>query len=278
MSENIPDQSILTAFGVSGEPVLLQGGEGTCYRVDHLVFKPTNNAIETSWIADLNSSLSSPKFRIPKPIRAKDGSWVFNGWAASEFLQGEHRADRYTEAIEVCKDFHRALVDIPKPDWFDKKRDVFSLSDRMAWGELPIPDFELAEEPFKKIFGFLDENRLPNQLIHGDWGLAQILFHDQLPPAVLDMTPYFRPADFPIADMILSAIVDDGADISLLDSGKGIKEFDQLLLRAFVFRTCTYVGFQIHPENNYDWTSVIVRHLNMVDVVIDKINPKTLNY
>lgn len=274
MSKNKPGKAILEAFGVMGEPVLLPGGEGACYRVENIVFKPTKDAIETSWIAVINNDLSSHKFRVPKPIQAKDGTWVFNGWAASTFEQGEYRPGYYAEAIELCKDFHRALVDIQKPDWFDKKTDVFALSDRMAWGEFPIPDFELAKEPFKKIFSFLEENHLPNQLIHGDWGLGQILFHDELPPAVVDMTPYFRPADYPIADMLLGAMMDEGADISILDIGKEIKDFDQLMLRALVMRTCTYIGFQIHPENACDWTSVIARHLSLADKVIEKINPK----
>ena len=141
----------------------------------------------------------------------------------------------------------------------------------MAWGELPLPDFESAHESFKKVFHLLKDNRLPNQLVHGDWGAGQILFHETLPPAVLDLTPYFRPADYPIADMLLSAIVNHGADISIIDLGKEIEDFDQLFLRALVFRTCTYIGFQIHPENDYDWMPMIKRHLDLVDPMIKKL-------
>jgi hypothetical protein len=45
MKEKIPSQDILNTFGVSGKPVLLPGGEGTCYRVGNVVFKPTNDVI-----------------------------------------------------------------------------------------------------------------------------------------------------------------------------------------------------------------------------------------
>jgi len=85
------------------------------------------------------------------------------------------------------------------------------------------------------------------------------------------MTPYFRPADYPIADMLLSAVVNDNADISILDLGKDIKDFDQLILRALIFRTCTYIGFQVHPENSYDWSPTIVEYLDLFDLVISKI-------
>jgi len=166
-------QEIVAAFGVSGEPVLLTGGQDTSYLVENIVFKPTKDTVEASWISQINNGLTSNKFRVPKSFRAKDGSWVYDGWTASEFLQGEHRPGHYAEAIELSRVFHHALKDVPKPDWFDKKTDVFSLSDRMAWGELPPPDFEVANKPLQRVFGILKHNSLPNQLIHGDWGPGQ---------------------------------------------------------------------------------------------------------
>lgn len=271
MKENVPNQDVLNAFGVFGKPVLLDGGEGVCFRVDGVVLKLIKNSVEASWIADIYQNLTSDKFRVPKQIRAKDGSWVYKDWIASEFLDGEHRPGRYAEAIEISKIFHRALADIPKPNWFDQKTDVFAISDKIAWSELPLPDFKIANEQLKRISSLLRQNKLPNQLIHGDWGPGQILFHDTLPPAPLDMTPYFRPADYPIADMLVSAIANEGTDPSVLDLGKNIVNFDQLVLRALIFRTCTYIEFQIHPENDYDWVPVIIKHLNLIDIIVDKI-------
>ena len=267
----IPTQEILHAFNVSGIPNLLSGGQGTSYRVDNVVLKPTRDIVEPSWLAEIQNGLSSNKFRVPKPSRAKNGSWVFNGWTASEFLEGEHRPGHYAEAIELSRSFHRALKGIPKPGWFDKKTDVFAISDKMAWGETSLPDYDHAKEPLQRIFNLLKENRLPNQLIHGDWGTGQILFHDTLPPAVLDMTPYFRPADYPIADMIVAALDHEDADTSIIDLGINVKDFDQLLLRALVFRTCTYIGFQIHPENDRDWVPTIDRHLDLIDPIVSKL-------
>lgn len=271
MHEKIPNQNILNVFGVSGEPILLPGGEGTCYRVGNVVFKPTNDTVKSSWIAEINNNLKSDKFRVPKSIHSKSGTWVFDGWTASEFLEGQHRRGQYAEAIKLSKVFHKALANIPKPEWFDKKTDVFAIADKIAWSELPLPNFEPTKEPLKKIFNLLKDNHLPNQLIHGDWGLNQILFHDTLPPAIIDVTPYFRPADYPIADMIISALDHEDADLSILDLGQDIADFNQLLLRALVFRTCTYVEFQTHPENNRDWTPEINCHLNLFDIIIKKL-------
>lgn len=270
MPEKIPSQDILNAFGLSEKPILLAGGEGMCYRVGEVILKPTRNALESSWIAEINNNLISDKFRVPKPLRAKNGTWVFADWTASQFLPGQHRPDHYAQAIKVSTDFHQAIAKVAKPDWFDKKTDVFALADKMAWGEIPAYDFEIANEPLKKAFALLRENQLANQLVHGDWGPEQILFDDTLPPAVLDMTPYFRPRDYPIADMFISAIANDGAEISILDLGKNIKDFDQLILRALIFRSCTYIGFQTHPENNYDWTPTIIKYLGLLDNILKK--------
>ncbi len=274
MNNNVPNQDILNAFSVSGEPILLTGGEGNCYRVDNLVLKPTRNSIESSWIAEINNTLENKKFRIPKPIKAKDGLWVYNAYVANEYLEGSVQKGKYIEAIKISKEFHKSLLNIPKPDWFDKKEDVFAVADRMAWGEMPVHDYQVANEPLKIIFNLLKKNHLPSQLIHGDWGPEQILFHETLSPVILDMTPYFRPAEYPIADMLISAIVNDGADISIIDLGKDIKDFDQLLLRAFIFRICTYIGFQVHPKNNFDWTKKISKYLNFSNILIKLIKDK----
>jgi uncharacterized protein (TIGR02569 family) len=269
MADKKPNQDILKAFGISGKLILLPGGEGTCYRVGDVVLKPVRDVREASWIAEINNNLDSSEFRIPKPIKSRGGDWVFDGWTASKFLQGKHKPGHYAEVIKLNTIFHKALKNVPKPAWFDKKTDVFAISDRMAWGEIPIPDFKITNKPLKKIFSRLKENQLPNQLIHGDWGIDQILFHNTLAPAVLDMTPYFRPKDYPIADMLISAIINDNVNITILDLGKDINNFNQLMLRALIFRTCTYVGFQIHPENNYDWTPTIIKYVNLIDTIIE---------
>ena len=271
MKDSMPSSEVITAFNLSGEPVLLRGGQGAGYRVGDAVLKPAGDALETIWIAEINDMLVSDQFRVPKPLKARDGSWIYNGWTASAFLSGEHREGAYAEAKELCCAFHQAFRSVQKPSWFDKKTDVFALADKAAWGEIPLPDYEPANDRLKKLVGLLRENTLENQLIHGDWGLNQILFHPSLPPAVLDLTPYFRPADYPIADMLISGIINHGNDLSILQLGNDVKEFEQLALRALLFRTCTYVGFQVHPENDDNWQPMIEKHLELADSVITKL-------
>ena len=113
------------------------------------------NIVEASWIADIYNNLVSDKFRAPKPISTKDGSWVFNGWTVNRFVEGKHEDGNYTEAIKISKIFHKALIGISKPTFFEKRKDVWSVADKIAWGELPLPDFELTNKPLQRIFSLL---------------------------------------------------------------------------------------------------------------------------
>ncbi|MBU1167447.1 TIGR02569 family protein [Patescibacteria group bacterium] len=269
MKHNLPNQIVLEAFEVSGKPIRLKGGGGTCYRVDDIVLKPTKDIVVASWIAKIYDNLKSDEFRIPKPIRAKDNSWVYNGWTANKFVEGKHEDGNYDKAIKLSKIFHKALLGISKPTFFDNRNDIWAIADRIAWEELPPPDFELTNKPLRKIFGILKKNELPNQLIHGDWGTGNILFSKELGPAIIDFSPYWRPADFAIAVMIVDALVYEGADKSIIDLCSDIQNFDQLLLRALVRRICEYIGHQNHPENDHDRSDDIIKHLNIMEPIIN---------
>lgn len=266
--QNMPNKEILAAFGIIGQPIRLPGGQGTSYLVDNVVLKPTKDEVESAWIAEITEKLTSNKFRVAKPIRPNNQAWVYDGWTANQFVQGEHQKKNYQGTIQVSQDFHQALIGIPKPDFFDKRTNVFAVADRIAWGELPLPDFKLTNKPLAKIFGKIKKNNLPNQVIHGDMGTGNVLFAPQLPPAVIDISPYFRPADFSIAIMVIDALVYEGADISILNLCQGFKDFDQLLMRALARRILEYIGHQNHPERINDYTGEIKRHLQLMDLIV----------
>lgn len=76
------------------------------------------------------------------------------------------------------------------------------------------------------LHGRLEELDLPSQVVHGDLS-GNVLFADGAPPAVIDLTPYWRPAAFAAAVVVVDALVWGGGDPSLL------RRVDhQLLLRA----------------------------------------------
>ncbi|WP_159599675.1 hypothetical protein [Agromyces humi] len=78
---------------------------------------------------------------------------------------------------------------------------------------------------------------LPRPLIHGDL-TGNVLFEQGLPPAVIDLSPYFRPSEYAVAIIVVDAVCFEGAPPRtrrlLTDD-----DADQLLLRAVLFRALT---------------------------------------
>ncbi|MBU0706830.1 phosphotransferase, partial [Patescibacteria group bacterium] len=183
---------------------------------------------------------------------------------------GKHKAGNYAEAIIISQEFHKALVGIPKPTFFEKRNNVWSVADRIAWGEQPFPDFSLTKDYFQNLSTLLTTNKLPDQIIHGDWGHGNILFDKDDKPVIIDFSPYWRPADFSIAIMIVDALAYEGADVSIVELCTNINDFNQLLLRALTRRICEYIGHQNHPENTQDRSKDIEIHLNTFNTIFQK--------
>jgi hypothetical protein len=81
----------------------------------------------------------------------------------------------------------------------------------------------------------------PSQVIHGDL-TGNVLFDDELPPAVIDLSPYFRPPAFASAVVVADALVWEGADASLLDALDRDGALPQYLLRALIYRVAAFTG------------------------------------
>jgi hypothetical protein len=75
----------------------------------------------------------------------------------------------------------------------------------------------------------------PSGLIHGDL-TGNVLFDDELPPAIIDFTPYWRPLEFQSAIVVADALVWEGAPPELADAVA-----PQYLLRALIYRGVTSI-------------------------------------
>jgi len=152
---------------------------------------------------------------------------VIDGWTAGEYVPGEHSPRRWREIIAVGERFHRALAGVPRPDaLIDARTDPWAVGDRVAWGETPCPELD-------DILSALEPVDAPSQLIHGDL-TGNVLFHDDLPPAIIDFAPYWRPTEFASAIVVADAITWEGAPAELADAVQR-----QFLIRALVYRGVT---------------------------------------
>lgn len=182
----------------------------------------------------------SDQVRVPRPIRAVDGSWVYAGWAAHRWVEGAD-VSLPTE-LDVVRQasgaFHNAVSALPRPAFLDDRSDPWSYGDLVAWeGAAPLGFAPTKQLLIDGLAALLPVSS-PAQVIHGDIG-GNVLVADGLPPAVIDWPPYFRPVGFALAVAAGDAICWSGAPPSLLDEWSDVAEWDQLLLRAVIYRVAT---------------------------------------
>jgi uncharacterized protein (TIGR02569 family) len=233
-----PPPSVWDAWGVE-RPVRLSGGQGYAFVTRELVLKPVLDAREAEWLAGVLAALPDmDDLRIIRPVAARSGEWVVDGWAAWERLDGVVRNGAWREVLEVSQRFHAAVATVARSDAIGRDH-PWAIGDRYAWHE---QDLELPPH-FRDVVDRLEnawrDIALPEQLMHGDL-LHNVLSDDHLPPAVIDVSPYWRPARYADAIVIADAIGWSGAPVEAIDplsDPEGI----QLLIRATLFRLASAV-------------------------------------
>lgn len=234
-----PSAHVLDAFSVAGSvPVLLGGGQGTSWRAGDLVLKPaTADPDELAWQVRVFSQVSQDGFRLARPRRAAGGSLCVDGWSATEFVSGSHSPHRWPDIIAAGDRLHRALRHVQRPAFLDRRADRWAVADRAAWSEPPASEF-LAVPHLRQLAAALRPVAAPSQLIHGDL-TGNVLFDDQLPPAVIDFSAYWRPVPYAAAIVVADALVWEGADRQILHAVRHFDDFGQYLVRALIFRIVT---------------------------------------
>lgn len=248
-----PAATILEAFGLGDKSLShLGGGEGRTWAAGDTVLKPVSDTEEAAWVAGVMAGLPEQGFRVSRPRRSVDGRWAVDGWSAWNRVAGEHDfVGRWPDVIAVGELFHAQLRAVPRPPFLDRRRSPWDAGDRAAWGEEPLalrsPELRRLVERFQALLRPL---RLSSQVIHGDLP-GNVLFADPLPPAVIDFSPYWRPAGFAAAIVVVDAIAWYGADEALLDSVQHIEDIDQLLARAAIYRIVTADRFATSAGRRY---------------------------
>jgi len=267
-----PGPEVLTSFGASADLVSLPGGRGTAWRAGEVVLKPADDPRVARWTADLYRDLNPQDpldplaarrdsgFRVPRPLRtvAEDGAtgdWVAQdplagAWVAWQWLPGEPASwsgvsPFWPSLIAASRAFHAALAGRPAPPWLGRDGSQWTVGDQVAWGERD-PGSVLAAAPgplaaqLRSLLAALRPVRLPAQLIHGDLG-GNVLFAAGEPPAVIDFSPYWRPAGLALAVAAVDALTWSGADPAILGELADQPDLDQLLARAHVGRLVTEI-------------------------------------
>ena len=229
-----PPPEVLRQFGVTQAPTRFSFGRGHTWAAGDLVLKPVDDVEEAAWIAELVSRLQQRGFRLAQPVSAPDGRWIVDGWSASTRVAGEHSTTRWPEMLKAASAFHAAVAAETKPEFIERRADRWRIADRIAWGELPVGDLGQIGHVERLVRAWRPVD-LPSQLIHGDL-VGNVLFAEGLPPAIIDLSLYWRPPGYSAALVAGDAIAWEGADRSVLDLIRRFEQWPQLLLRAVIFR------------------------------------------
>ncbi len=235
----LPSAAVLAAFGLEGEPVPLQGGQGNAWLVAQAVLKPLDMPLSAlRWQAGLLTQLDGrDDLRVSVPLRATDGGWTSSGWTAWRYQPGVHLRGRWHEIVAVGRRLHVALQDEPEPAFLADRTDIWAIADRVAWGELPAEEHAGTKHLDKLVRALRPVSGIA-QLVHGDL-TGNVLFHPHLPPLVIDLSPYWRPPAFASAVVIADALVFEGARSDVVQPMLVDPIFPQYLLRALIFRAVT---------------------------------------
>lgn len=225
---------IAQAFEIAGALELLPGGEGRTYRAGGVIYRREADIAEATYLADVYDRLPEVGFRVPRPIRTRQGGWVSPaGWSAWTFVAGRPATkDDLPATIAAIDAFHQALALEPYPAYLANRATPYDRADQAAWDNLP-PEIDQRLRPFVTELLRLRQpiDPLPTQLIHGDLNEHNILVAPGVPPAIIDLTPYWRPPEFALA-VLAYWLGPYRGDLSILSAFAQVRNFDQMLVRV----------------------------------------------
>lgn len=268
-----PPTAIRAGFQVShASPVALGGAWGEGWRCDRAVLAPSDDRARATWTAQIMERVRPSGVSVARPLRSTDGRYAVGGWTAKGFLSG-HRAPRFDETAASVLRFNEALAAASEgqecPSFLDtaavsvgavssnksglvselSETELFAVAEAAAWAddptELLAPVMDLAEVPRDDIAAAMEKAtglmllrstvKAPDQLVHSD-ALGCTIYDGYADPAIVDFVPAWRPTGWSVALLVVDAIAWANAEDGLLDRWSHLQDFDQLLLRAVMYR------------------------------------------
>jgi uncharacterized protein (TIGR02569 family) len=233
-----PDAAVLAAFGGTGRPDHLPGGEGRSWRCGDVVLKPVRDADQAVWVAEVLVGINCDGRSVPEPVRAGDGRWIVDGWSAMRWVDAQARPGRWVDIIRAGRRFHAQLSGVPRPAWMGRADDWWRRADRVAWEQraaIGAPELVDLVEQLRQL---LRPVLQPSQAVHADL-CGNVMFDAADRPVIIDFSPYWRPVERASAVVAVDAFEWEGAGTGALHWLDDVPEGEQLLVRAAMFRLAT---------------------------------------
>ncbi|HZG92969.1 MAG TPA: TIGR02569 family protein [Pseudonocardia sp.] len=236
---------VRSAFGVAEvepRPVVWAGRRA--WRCGELLLRPVPDKVVAAWSAGVLDGLKVDGLRIAQPVRSSDGRWVVGGWAANRFIAGTVEP-RYDAVLTAAVRLHEALSGIERPRLLDGRDDLAARSAAAAFGERRATlDADTGGTLFTQLAAYRAPVQLTPQLVHPEL-FGSVLFDDRGVPALIELVPCWRPAQWAAAVVVVDAIAWGGGDQGLLQRWADSEAWPQSLLRAVLFRLALHAQ---HPE------------------------------
>lgn len=233
-----PSPAVLDAFRTTGEPRPLVA---PTWIVGDVVLKPETDPGLQAWLGEEASRVQRAGYRLADPLPARDGSWVVEGWGATSWVAGTSvpesgpTDEKWALALEGGRAFHRSVVGLDRPDFVDGRDSWWARADRRAWQEggprEPVAALAHTARLLERACRPLGEP----QVVHADLG-GNVLLAEGLDPAVIDVSPYWRPPAYAEGVLIADALCWHGGTPDLLDL---LQVSVPAVARAMLFRLWT---------------------------------------
>ncbi|MEU0541844.1 TIGR02569 family protein [Nocardia sp. NPDC005978] len=278
-----PPEHVRATFGLREVgPVPLGNWDGG-WRCGDVVLSPVTDHARAAWSAKVRETLRVDGLRLARPVRATDGRYVVSGWRADTYLEGVPEP-RHDEVVSLSLRLHqvterlerpRFLAVAPVAPWVDV--DVFAAADRAAWETVPLrtlklggllpttsPDGDRSLHVITQLSTLRKPVATPPQLVHGDL-FGTVLFAGGSAPGLTDITPYWRPAPWAAAVIVVDALSWGGADDGLLERWAALPEWPQMLVRAVMFRLAVHA---LHPRSTPEAFPGLARTADMIRLIL----------
>ncbi|MFT4127701.1 MAG: TIGR02569 family protein [Gordonia sp. (in: high G+C Gram-positive bacteria)] len=279
-----PPEHVLNTFGLTAHPPIAMGDSWIGgWRVGEVVLTLVPDHARAAWSASVRERLYVDGLRIARPFRATDGRYVVSGWRADTYIAGAPEP-RHDEVVSVADRLHAAIAGIDRPRFLLQPPappltdvDVFAAADRAAWEDVPLraargagmaeptsPDGQESVQVLKTLATLRTPITSRNQVVHGDL-FGTVLFAGAAAPGITDIVPYWRPASWAAAVVVVDSLAWGGADDDLVTRWSDEPEWPQMLLRATIFRLAVHA---LHPRSTAGALPGLMRVVDIVRLLV----------
>ncbi|ROZ99243.1 TIGR02569 family protein [Gordonia sp. OPL2] len=279
-----PPDHVVNTFGLTAHPPIPMGDSWIGgWRVGEVVLSLVPDHARAAWSASVRESLYVEGLRVARPFRATDGRYVVSGWRADTYIAGTPEP-RHDEVVLVADRLHAATSSLERPRFLLQSPapphtdvDVFTAADRAAWEDVPMrtaraagmgeptsPDGVASVQMLKTLATLRKNVDLPSQVVHGDL-FGTVLFAGAAAPGITDIVPYWRPASWAAAVVVVDSLAWGGADDDLVQRWADQPEWPQMMLRATMFRLAVHA---LHPRATSGALPGLTRVVDLVRLML----------